>query len=170
MQLKPLVCPLRDTVSPRSNLGDEPVCGSWGGAAQGCQTVTTSFRSPDDVMAMPSFDLGDRLAADWADAPLLFPEIEQLPLPNEVVRHPDAEAFLEIDLPGWIVGVGPLSDLRMALDRHLRCGEEPDWSALAFRVEILSREDPMSIALGAEVFVLDPRPSFLGVSSLCPSP
>ena len=120
------------------------------------QAVTTSFRSPDDVMGMPSFDLDDRLAADWADALLLFPEIEQLPFPNEVVRHPDAEAFFEVDLPGRIVRVGSLSDLRMALDRHLRCGEEPDGSVLAFRVEILSGEDPMSIALGLEVFVLDP--------------
>jgi len=81
--------------------------------------VLTAFRSPDDVMTVPSLDLGDRLGADGTDAPLFLPEMEQLPFPGEVGLHLDAKALFEVDLPGGIVWIGPCFDLCMPFDRHL---------------------------------------------------
>src|SRR5712692_4908142 len=53
------------------------------------RAVFTAFCSPDDVMTVPSLDLGDRLVADGTDAPLFLPEMEQLPFPGEVGLHLD---------------------------------------------------------------------------------
>ena len=81
--------------------------------------VPTALRSPDDVMTVPSLDLGDRLGADGTDAPLFLPEMEQLPFPGEVGLHLDAKALFEVDLPGGIVWIGSCFDLCMPFDRHL---------------------------------------------------
>src|SRR2546427_8252955 len=60
--------------------------------------VLPAFRSPDDVMTVPSLDLGDRLGADGTDAPLFLPEMEQLPFPGEVGLHLDAKALFEVEV------------------------------------------------------------------------
>ena len=65
--------------------------------------VPPALRAPDDVMTVPSLDLGDRLVADGTDTPLFLPEMEQLPFPGEVGLHLDAKALFEVDLPGGIV-------------------------------------------------------------------
>ena len=73
--------------------------------------VLPAFRSPDDVMTVPSLDHGDRLGADGTDAPLFLPEMEQLPFPSEVGLHLDAKALFEVDLPGGIVWMGSCFNL-----------------------------------------------------------
>jgi hypothetical protein len=40
-------------------------------------------------MALPSRDLGDLLAANWAESVLLFPEVQQPPFSLEGVFHVD---------------------------------------------------------------------------------
>ena len=132
--------------------------------------VLTAFRSPDDVMTVPSLDLGDRLGADGTDAPLFLPEMEQLPFPGEVGLHLDAKALFEVDLPGGIVWIGSCFNLSMPFDRHLRRREEPDWSGLALLVAVFPGEDPPAIALRAEVLILDPGLVLFGMPSPCPLP
>jgi hypothetical protein len=81
--------------------------------------VVTTFRTPDEVMTVPSLDLGDRLVADGTHAPLFLPQMEQLPFPSEVGLHLDAQAFFEVDLPSGIIRISSSFDLCMPFDRHL---------------------------------------------------
>ena len=49
--------------------------------------ITATMGSPDDVMVVPSRQLGNLLMAHGAETFLLFPQIQQLPSAFEVVCH-----------------------------------------------------------------------------------
>ncbi len=81
--------------------------------------IATAVGSPDDMMVMPSSQLGNFLLA-YRTQPILFlPELEKLPTPFEVVSHFDTESAFKIQLPVRIVGIGLTSDFDMAFDGHL---------------------------------------------------
>ena len=132
--------------------------------------VLSALRAPDDVMTVPSLDLGDRLGADGTEAPLCLPEMEQLPFPSKMGLHLDAKALFEVDLPSGVIGIGSCFDLYMPFDRHLRRREEPDGSRIALCVDVFSGEDPPAIALRVEVFLLDPGLVLFRMPSPCPLP
>jgi hypothetical protein len=68
--------------------------------------VSAAVTSPLNVMAMPSCELRNLAGAKRAEAILLFPEIEQRPLPLQVVYHFHVEPFFKVRFPFRIVGIG----------------------------------------------------------------
>ena len=65
--------------------------------------ITATMGPPDDMMVVPSCQLGDLLMAHGAETLLLFPQGQQLPPAFEVVCHLHAEAFLEVHFPWGVV-------------------------------------------------------------------
>jgi hypothetical protein len=58
--------------------------------------VSAALTSPDDMVAMPPCQFGNFLVAEWAEAALLFPEMEQLSFPFQVVCHFHIETFFKV--------------------------------------------------------------------------
>src|SRR5262249_16308582 len=133
-------------------------------------SIGASFGSPQDVMAMPSGNLGDLLVADGAEAVLLFPEVAK-PLPSfEPGIHPHVEAFLKVLLPGWIVGIGRGFNLRVPFNADGGGSEKMDHSPFSlFRAEGTG-EDPSVWPFVGEVPVFDPSAWFVPVSPARPAP
>ena len=121
-------------------------------------------------MVRPSRRFGDLLLTYWAEAILLFPEEKEFPFPQERVCHLDPKTLLKIRLPLGVVGIGFRFDLRMSLNRHMCCAEEPALLNAALFVRDLSSEDPISILHALEVFLPYPLLRFVGVSSSGPLP
>ena len=67
--------------------------------------VSAAQRPPDEVVVVPPRQLRNRLLAHGTAAALLSPEeVERSAVP-EVRRHLHAEALLEVDFPGGVIGV-----------------------------------------------------------------
>ncbi len=81
--------------------------------------VCASFASPDEMMAMPSSDSGDSLAAQWTDSVLLLPEREKASFPSQVPFHLHVETFFKVRFPSRIKWVGCSSYKDMPLDLHI---------------------------------------------------
>ena len=83
-----------------------------------CQ-ITASFRSPDDVVAVPAGLCGDLLGADWADPLLRFPQVQQLLSASQRAAHLGSQSLLEVRLPDRIIRVGMRSDLDVSPNGYL---------------------------------------------------
>src|SRR5258708_16947351 len=70
----------------------------------GCM-MCASFALPDDVMVVPSRDLGDLLLTHRTSPVLLFPEVPQLPSSRGVLCHFDAKADFKLHFPRRLKGV-----------------------------------------------------------------
>ena len=64
-------------------------------------------------MTVPSRDFGDLLVADWAEAPLLFPEVQEPSSSLERANHLHIKPFLEVGFPGRVVGIGLRTNFRV---------------------------------------------------------
>ena len=83
--------------------------------------VTTTVDPPDDVMVVPAGLFGDDFAADRTNALLSLPLVARhWPISEYVLDFPVASK-LEVGFPHRVVGIGILSDLDVALDRHFHC-------------------------------------------------
>lgn len=80
--------------------------------------VTTAFRSPYDVMAVPAGDFSDLLFAYWTDAILGAPQVEELVLAPKVIFHLHFEAAFKVHFPSGIVRIGFASDFPVTPDRR----------------------------------------------------
>ncbi len=119
----------------------------------------------DDVVIVPTGELGDFLLTDRTDAVLFFPKMEQLAALPEIIDHFDAEAFFKIEFPGRIVGVGLSFDFGVTADRRVDGLVQAQDFSIQFTIE-----HPVALTLRAEVFVLNPMAVFVGVSAFGPSP
>ncbi len=119
----------------------------------------------DDVVIVPTSELGDFLLTDRTDAVLFFPKMEQLAALPEVIDHFDAEAFFKIELPGGVIGVGLSFDFGVPADRRVGGIIQAHSFSIQFTIE-----HPVTLTLGAEVFVPDPMAVFVGVSTFGPLP
>ena len=81
--------------------------------------ICASFASPDQMMAMPSRNLGDFLVAHWADSVLFLPEMRELSFPGQVLFHFHVETFFKVCFPGWVKWVGCSLNEDMPLDFHI---------------------------------------------------
>src|SRR5260370_37384197 len=88
--------------------------------------VLSPFGSPQDVMAMPSRNLGDLLVTDWTEAILFLPEGAEPPFPFQSGFHLHVEAFFKIRFAGRVVGIGLFTDLRMPLNADSRGCQQSD--------------------------------------------
>ena len=121
-------------------------------------------------MTVPSRDFGDLLVADWAEAPLLFPEVQEPSSSLERANHLHIKPFLEVGFPGRIIRVGLGTNFRMPLDTNRGGGEQAYHFDLPFSPLEDSCEHPPVRSSGWPVFVLDPPACFVAVSSLRPDP
>jgi len=85
--------------------------------------VWASQGTPDDVMVVPSSDLGDFLVTDGADALLLFPQVQQLSSPLQGMHHFDPKALFKVDFPLGVIRVGVAFDFDVPFDGN-RCRVE----------------------------------------------
>src|SRR5690242_2781257 len=83
--------------------------------------VCASFASPDQMMAMPSGELGDSLVAQWAEAILFLPKVQQSSFPSQVLLCFHVQTFFKVHFPGWVERVGCSLNGCMSLDFHIRC-------------------------------------------------
>src|SRR5258708_17182939 len=107
----------------------------------GCMRCA-SFALPDDVMVVPSRDLGDLLLTHRTSPVLLFPEAPQLPSSREVLRHFDAKAFFKVHFPARIKGVCCSLDRGMPVDLHIRCSSRMDQLLVSFFLFNFSTQSP----------------------------
>src|SRR5215469_5219180 len=114
---------------------------------------------------MPPSDFGNLLVANWAEAVLFFPEVEQPLLPLEVSPHVNIESFFIVGFPCRVVWICLTSNLGVPLDSDIRCIGE----VFGFSVN-LAVEHPLVSSNGCEVLLLNPCFGLLWMSSLCPSP
>src|SRR5262249_54838569 len=108
--------------------------------------------------------------AEWAEAALLLPEIEQLPFPFQVVCHFHIETFFKVGLPFGVVRVGCTLDFRVSLDSDTFCLEQSYGLERPFLPKDFSMKHPVLSFNGGEVFLLDPLDGFLRMSPFGPLP
>jgi hypothetical protein len=72
--------------------------------------VRSSQRLIDDVVVVPAGPCSDRLVTDWAGTVLLTPKVRHRPFSPQVLFHPNAKAFFQIDFPGWVVWIAVALD------------------------------------------------------------
>ncbi len=114
-------------------------------------------------MALPSRDLGDLLAANWAESVLLFPEVQQPPFSLEGVFHVDVQSFLIVAFPCGVIRVGFSLDFHVPFDWHVG-----GLGQVYFLVVYLCVEHPVVPFDGCEVFLPYPFVGFRWVSSFGP--
>ena len=132
--------------------------------------ILSSFASPNDVVVMPPRQFGDFLVAEWAETPLLFPEIEQLPLPLQVLCHFHIKTFFKIRLPSGVVWVGITLDFDMPFDGYACSLEQSNGFHCSVVCEYFSMKYPFLTVNGGKVFLLHPLGRFIWVSPFCPLP
>src|SRR6266446_2275145 len=135
----------------------------------GCM-MCASFALPDDVMVVPSGDLGDLLLTHRTYPVLLFPEMPQLPSSREVLCHFDAKAFFKVHFPGRIKRVCFSLDRGMPLDFHIRGSSQMDQLLVPFFLFNFSGEHPVHRANCREIFLFHPGGAFVWVSPPGPPP
>ena len=69
-------------------------------------------------MTVPSRDFGNLLVADWAETPLLFPEVPEPSFSLERADRLYIKPFLEVGVPGRIIRVGLGTNFRVSLDTN----------------------------------------------------
>ena len=114
-------------------------------------------------MAMPSRDFGDLLVADWAQAALFFPEMDEPLFPFVGIYHLHVETFFIVAFPLRVIRVGLSSDFDVPFDWHM-CGVCEIIRSLLGG----SAEHPIVSFDGGEVVLRHPCMSFSWVSSFHP--
>ena len=121
-------------------------------------------------MAVPSGDLGDLLVTDRTEAVLLFPQVTEPASPFQSGLHIHVETFFKIRFPGWVVGIGFRSYLRMPLDADRRSRKPPNHFDLPLLIfEVASKHPTIGSFIG-KVFVFHPPARFTPVSTTGPFP
>lgn len=133
------------------------------------RSILAASGSPDNVVAVPSGEFGNLLLAVWTDPMLLFPQMQKYSSFAEIAFHLEIESFLEVGFPGWIVRVGLFLDFDMPLDRRICDPGEVDARGFLLMCDF-SEEDPISLSDGAEILLLHPVGTFVGVPSSRPVP
>src|SRR2546422_274574 len=121
-------------------------------------------------MAMPSCQFGDFPGAEWAEAALLFPEVEQLSLPFQAVCHFHIETLFKVGLQYVIIRIGCPLDFDVPFDGDTFCLEQSNGLESPFLFKDFAVKDPILPFDGGEVFLLDPFNGFLWVSPFGPLP
>ena len=121
-------------------------------------------------MAVPSSYLGDLLVANWTQALLLLPEVQEPTLPFQPCSHVDVEAFFKIRFPVRVVGIGLCTNFRMPFNADRRSREQSDYLHLSFLPLEDASEDPTIWSFIRKIFVFHPSARFVLMSATCPFP
>ena len=123
-----------------------------------------AFRSPNEMVVVPSRELGDLLVADGAEAVLLLPEVEQVAPPAQVPLHFHIETMFKVSFPCRVERVGRCLHLFVPDNRHRGGLEQVDLSPTDF-----PEEHPILPPDRLEVFPPNPLVGFVRVSPFDPS-
>src|SRR5215471_18911499 len=115
-------------------------------------------------MAMPSCNLRDLLVADWAQAALFFPEMDQPLLSFEGIYHLYVKTFFIVAFPFGIVGIGFSTDFGVSFNWHVCGGCEITHLLIGGSVK-----HPIVSSDRFEVLLRNPVVSFAWVSSFHPT-
>ena len=137
--------------------------------AVGC-LVVTAFGPPHDVMAVPSRQGGDLLAADRTESPLFLPQTHQDALPGQGPDHLHVQTTFEVRFPGGVVRIGLSADLQMTLDACLIGRDEMHDALLVCAATDNAAKDPPMGAEHMKVPVLHPPARLVAVSPHSPGP
>ena len=132
--------------------------------------VAAAIDSPDDVMAMPPRQFGDFLVTERAESLLLFPKVVEFPFPLQVLLRFHIEAMLKVGFPGRVIRIGVLSDFHLPLNGCACCCAQLYLMGFPVFLGHGSKEHPLPVSNGTEVFLSYPFFPFMGVPSLCPLP
>src|SRR6266568_5997542 len=119
-------------------------------------TMRASFTLPDNVMVMPSRDLGNFLLAHRTYPVLFLPEMPQLPSSRQVLCHFDAEALFKIHFPYRVKGIGIPVDEGMSLDFHIHRSSDVDEFLVSLLILNFSGEHPVVRAVCGEILLFYP--------------
>ena len=86
------------------------------------------------------------------------------------MAHLHAEVFLEVELPGAIVGIGFFQHFDVPPNRRLGDLIQVNGTRCSFSTRNLPGENPGIVANGLEVASIDPVTTFVGMSPICPAP
>src|ERR1700730_4352249 len=114
--------------------------------------VCASFASPDQVMAVPSANLGDFLVAHWAESSLFLPQMQESPFACQVALCFHVQTLFKVRFPGWIEWVGCSLDGSVPLDFHIDGSSEVDGPRVFFLAFDFSCEDPVVVSFRGEGF------------------
>ena len=131
--------------------------------------ISATVTSPLNVMAMPSCELRNLAGAKRAEAILLFPEVEQRPLPFQVVYHLYVKPFFKVPFPFRVVGIGFAANFDVPFNRDAVCLYQPNCFC-PLTSENFSCKHPVLPPIGLEVFLPDPRVRLVWVPPLGPLP
>ena len=132
--------------------------------------ICAAFASPNQVVAMPSRELGDFLVAHWAHSVLVLPKVQELSFSGEVLLCFHVKTFFKVGFPSRVEWVGSPLNGRVPLDFHLGGSPEVNNLRVSFLVPDFSCKHPIVRTLGCEVFLPYPGCAFLWVSSPGPPP
>src|SRR6266550_4916390 len=121
----------------------------------GCM-MCASFALPNNVMVMPSRDLGDFLLAHRTYPVLFLPEMPQLPSSRQVPCHSDAETLFKVHFPCRVERVCFPMDDAMPLNFHLSCSSQMDQLLVSFLIFNFSGKHPVHRSNRGKVFLLYP--------------
>jgi hypothetical protein len=132
--------------------------------------IAAAVGSPNQVMVVPSSELGDFLLADRA-APALFPpEVQQLPPPFKIVGHFDIEALFKVPLPGGSLRSSFAFYGDGVFDGHIGRVEESDPIGFTFATERFTAEHPVPLISGLKILAFHPLSRLVRVSAARPPP
>ncbi len=109
---------------------------------------------------MPSGDFGDPLVADWTQAAVFSPEVDEPLFPFGGIYHLRVEPFFKVAFPLWVIWVRLTLDFGVPFDGHTsRFGQ------IVLPLVKHSSKHPVVSACGFEVFLRDP---FIGFPWMFP--
>src|SRR4051812_38757512 len=133
--------------------------------------VRSAPAAPDSMMDLIVFLCGSQgLTTDRTSSFLSLPEeFDPIPTCLRLGQLPTPPCF-QVWLPLRIVRIDGAPDLHVTNDLHLGCCHQLDRPALAFLIQQLTGEDPVTSTFTPEVVLLDPLPALVRVPSPAPTP
>ena len=127
------------------------------------------MRFPNEVMRLPSRQFGYPLLADRTSTLLFSPQKQQHFEPFERPFCFNIEALLKVSFPTRVIGIGFTFDLGVPADGSIGEAVEPDLPCFS-TYSHLTAKDPVAIADGMEIFLLDPLAWFVRMATPTPLP
>ena len=132
--------------------------------------VTSAFGPPHPMMDVPTCLLRDELPTMRTATFLRFPQVEQLLFPLQVILHLAFDPVFKVHFPLGVVRIGFSLDFDVASDRGVSRWKQVHHFLFSLAVFDNPAEDPVALADGLEVFLLDPVRPFIRMSSFSPVP
>ena len=122
------------------------------------------------MMDVPTCVLRDELPAKGTATLLRFPQVEQHLFPLQVLPHLALDPFFKVHFPLGVVRISFSLDFDVAPDRGVGRWKQAHHFRFSLAVLDNPAKDPVALADGLEVFLLDPAHTFIWMPSFRPVP